>query len=270
MSVHRMPVLFISHGSPEIAVQETQAHAFLKTLARDLPRPKAILVVSAHWETDAPVVATGLAPETIYDFGSRFDKRLWDITYDAPGAIDTARRARTLIEQATGLNVAEDTERGRDHGVWTPLHLAYPDRDIPVTQLSIQPLLSPALHHEFCAALAPLRDEGVLIIGSGAITHNLSEFRGRAINGAEPDWVRAFRDWMHARIPSGDSPAGLDALLDYRTNAPSAVRNHPEDEHILPIFAALGASNTTDMAERIHASGEYGIIGMDVYRWRAG
>jgi 4,5-DOPA dioxygenase extradiol len=190
MSSTLMPVVFVSHGSPEIAVRETPAHKFLNAFASGLTQPKQILVVSAHWETEHPLVATGETPETIYDFGPRFDKRLWDITYDAPGAVDLARDAETLLREA-GFEVGEDGARGRDHGVWTPLHLMFPARRIPVTQLSIQPALSPRHHFEIGRALRPLRERGVLILASGAITHNLSEFRGREIDETPPDWVTA-------------------------------------------------------------------------------
>jgi 4,5-DOPA dioxygenase extradiol len=264
MSSTLMPVVFVSHGSPEIAVRETPAHKFLNAFASDLTQPKQILVVSAHWETEHPLVATGETPETIYDFGPRFDKRLWDITYDAPGAVDLARDAETLLREA-GFEVGEDGARGRDHGVWTPLHLMFPARRIPVTQLSIQPALSPRHHFEIGRALRPLRERGVLILASGAITHNLSEFRGREIDDTPPDWVIGFRDWMHDKIIAGD----VDALLDYRASAPHGERNHPEDEHLLPIFTALGAAGARDRATRAHASVEYGVIGMDAYRWDA-
>ena len=259
----RMPALFVSHGSPEIAVHATAAHRFLSGLADVVPRPSAILVISAHWETVAPQVATGVSPKTIYDFGPRFDERLWRITYDAPGASQVAERAAVLIEHTTGEPVTRDPERGRDHGVWTPLHLMYPACDIPVTQVSIQPAASPAHHCAIGAAVRPLRDDGVLILASGAITHNLSEFSGRAIDAPEPQWVREFRDWMRDRLEAGDR----EALLDYRARAPFAAENHPEDEHLLPVFSALGAAHDGEAISRIHDSVEYGVIGMDVYRF---
>ena len=259
----RMPVLFISHGSPEIAVRETPAHLFLKSLGPMLPKPEAILVVSAHWETAGPVVATSAMPETIYDFGDRFDPRLWDIAYDAPGASALVQRAAKLIAERIGDDVAEDPSRGRDHGVWTPLHLMFPGREVPVSQVSIQPSQSPMHHHAIGQALTPLRDEGVLIVASGAITHNLSEFRGRTVDAAEPDWVAAFRNWMKLHLEAGDRAA----LLDYRAQAPFAEKNHPEDEHLLPIFAALGAAADGEPIVRLHDSVEHGVIGMDVYRF---
>ncbi len=258
----RMPVLFVSHGSPEIAVRQTPAHDFLRQAGDAIAQPRGIVVVSAHWETGKPTVATAAAPETIYDFGPRFDARLWEISYNAPGASDLALQIADRVGTQLSEAVALDDQRGRDHGVWTPLHLMYPARDIPVTQISIQPHTSPAHHADVGAALAPLRDDGVLILASGAITHNLSEFRGREIDADEAPWVREFRDWMCARIEAGDR----DALLDYRNQAPCAERNHPEDEHLLPIFVALGAG-AGDPAVRIHDSVEYGVIGMDAYGW---
>ena len=257
----RMPALFVSHGSPETAIRDTPASRFLKGLGRDLPRPRAILVVSAHWETEAPMVATGTAPATIYDFGG-FDPRLRQIRYAAPGAPDLALQAAELLRVA-GIDTGTDARHGWDHGVWVPLHLMYPDADIPVAQLSIQPFADPAHHHAVGKALQPLRDDGVLILASGALTHNLAAFRGQALDAAAPRWVSEFADWMAAALSNGRRME----TLQYRTLAPHAAMNHPEEEHLLPLFVALGATSPSEPIARVHAGYEHAVLAMDVYKF---
>ncbi|HZH28590.1 MAG TPA: class III extradiol ring-cleavage dioxygenase [Azospirillaceae bacterium] len=257
-SVSRLPSLFVSHGSPMLALEDGAAHRFLRGYAADLPRPKAILVASAHWETRVPTVSTAERPETIHDFGP-FDRRLFQMRYTAPGAPDLAVRTAALLRQA-GFPV-EGTPRGLDHGAWVPLTLLYPQADIPVMQLSIQPAEGPAHHHRLGQALRPLRDEGVLVVGSGALTHNLYEFRGGSVDRDPPEWVRAFGDWMANAVTAGRT----DDLLDYRAKAPYAVENHPTDEHLLPLFVALGAGDHGAAGDRVHASHTYGVLAMDAY-----
>lgn len=256
-----MPALFISHGSPELAVRDTPAHRFLSGYRADLPTPRAILVVSAHWETAQPEVATGAHPATIFDFGG-FDPRLRTIRYDAPGAPAVALRAKQALE-AAGLTVAADPGHGWDHGVWVPLHLLYPDRNVPVAQVSIQPKADPAYHFRIGQALAPLRDEGVLIVASGAMTHNLRAFRGQPVDATVPRWVSDFTGWMHTTLTS-DRP---EAAVAYWEMAPFAAENHPEAEHILPLFVALGTLRPDEPVRRVHDSVEHGVLAMDVYRF---
>jgi 4,5-DOPA dioxygenase extradiol len=257
----KLPALFISHGSPELAVRKSPAQHFLMGLGATLPKPRAILVASAHWETNAPVVATGTRPATVYDFGG-FDPRLRDIRYDAAGAPDVAAAAAGLLETA-GFRVSADPAHGWDHGVWVPLHLLYPAHDIPVAQISIQPEADPAHHLRIGAALAPLRDDGVMIIASGAMTHNLRAFRGQPVDATAPAWVSDFTDWMHAALTGPDR----QSALAYRETAPHGVMNHPEAEHILPLFVALGATHPEDPVTRVHTSFEHGVLAMDVYRF---
>jgi 4,5-DOPA dioxygenase extradiol len=252
-----MPTLFISHGAPTMAIQPGQAGAALQSVASELPRPEAILMVSAHWETSAPVVSTARSPETIHDFGG-FPEQLYRIRYPAPGAPALAERAKALLD-ASGFAAALDPARGLDHGAWVPLLFLYPDADVPVTQLSIQPHLSPVHHYRLGEALRMLRDEGVLIVGSGSLTHNLHEFRARP-TGTEP-YVREFQQWMKAGIDAHD----VAALLDYRRLAPSAARAHPTDEHLLPLFVALGAAGAGAPSRRITDEVTYGVIAMDAY-----
>ena len=254
-----LPSLFLSHGAPTLPLTDTPARSFLNGLGGRLPRPRAILVVSAHWETESPVVSAVERNDTIHDFYG-FPRPLYELTYPAPGAPSLAVQVAELL-RAAGLSCGIDKARGLDHGAWVPLLLMYPEADIPVLQLSIQPHLGPAHHLSMGRALERLRDEGVLIIGSGSLTHDLSEFRGQALDAPTPDWVTRFADWLRDKLDA----AKTDDLVDYRRQAPFAVKNHPSDEHLVPLFAALGAAGTSWRAERLHASATYGILRMDVY-----
>ena len=252
-----MPTLFISHGAPMLAVEPGEAGAALAALGRSLPRPKGIVMVSAHWETRAPMVSTAERPETIHDFGG-FPDELYRIRYPAPGAPELARRVKQVLD-AAGLPAGLDPARGLDHGAWVPLLYLYPDADVPVTQLSIQSHLSPVHHYRLGEALRPLLDEDVLVIASGSLTHNLREFRARS--GRVEPYVRAFQDWMKRSIEAKD----VAAVLDYRRLAPEAVRAHPTDEHLLPLFVALGAAGACANAQRLTDEVTFGVIAMDAY-----
>jgi 4,5-DOPA dioxygenase extradiol len=255
-----LPTLFISHGSPMLAIDDSPARRFLLDLGKSLPRPKAILVASAHWETRGGFAAS-LAPhpETIHDFGG-FPAALFDLRYPAAGAPEVAERAAQSVEQA-GFAVHRSAARGLDHGAWVPLRLMYPDADIPVAQISLCHGGSPADHERMGKALAPLRDDGVLVIGSGAMTHNLYAYRGVSIDEPVPAWVSQFADWMQAGLEGGEG----EGLLEYRARAPFAVRNHPTEEHVLPLFVAMGAAGDAPKARRLHASYQYGVLAMDMY-----
>ena len=254
-----MPSLFLSHGAPTLPLTDTPASAFLKQIGTMLPRPKAIVVVSAHWETEAPMVSAVKWNETIHDFYG-FPRPLYDLRYPAPGSPDLAARVVALLESA-GMSCGIDERRGLDHGAWVPLLLMYPKADIPVLQLSIQPHLGPSHQLRIGQALAALREDDVLIIGSGSFTHDLSEFRGQGLNDPSPGWVTGFADWFDAALREG---RGKD-LLDYRSLAPFARKNHPTEEHILPLFTALGAAGDNGQAKRLHASATYSVLRMDVY-----
>ncbi len=262
-----LPSLFLSHGSPMIALQDSPARRFLLKLGRSLPRPKAIVVASAHFETPMPVVVTDPAPEMIYDFGN-FDSRLFEIVYSAPGEPSLAMTVAERL-QAAGLGPRVTPKRGYDHGTWIPLALMYPDADIPVVQVSIQPNADPAHHLAVGRALAGLAAEDVLVIGSGSLTHNLGEVFDRRRGGFRPlegpidAWATSFADWFADRIAAND----VAALTDYRRQAPEAVRNHPHDDHLLPLYVALGAAGEGARPERIHTSGQHGSLMMDAYAW---
>lgn len=253
-----LPSLFISHGSPMLALEPGASGPALAKLAAELPRPKAILVVSAHWESNQLLVNSNPQPDTWHDFGG-FPPELYAVQYPAPGAPQWAREARDLLV-AAGLPAELDAKRVFDHGVWVPLMLMYPDADIPIAQVSIPTRLGPAFQTRVGKALASLREQGVLLIGSGSITHNLGELNWRAGPEVITPWAEEFRDWMVERLAANDD----EALHDYRRQAPSAVRNHPSDEHLLPLYFARGAGGKFAIA---HQGFTLGALGMDIYRF---
>ncbi|HEY3597065.1 MAG TPA: class III extradiol ring-cleavage dioxygenase [Paraburkholderia sp.] len=238
----RLPSLFLSHGAPTLPIDPSLPSVEFASLSAQLPRPKAILMLSAHWTTAQPVASTSEAPEMIYDFNG-FPRQLYEIQYPAPGAPEVARHAAELLS-ADGIPSATQPH-GLDHGAWVPMLLLFPAADVPVAQLSIQPRMDPAHHFRVGRALRTLRDDGVMVIGSGQITHNLREadFSARP-EDADPR-VTEFTDWFEAHL----AVRNIDTLLDYRRLAPHAAFMHPTDEHLLPIFAALGAA---DDAYQLH------------------
>jgi 4,5-DOPA dioxygenase extradiol len=214
---------------------------------------------SAHWETERPTVNAVAQNQTIHDFRG-FPRPLYELTYPALGDPALAERISDLLCTA-GLPAGIDRSRGLDHGAWNPLLLAYPAADIPVLQISVQSHLGPAHHLQLGQALAPLRAQGVLVIGSGSFTHDLSRFRGQDWDAPDAPDVVAFADWMDAALREGRR---CD-LLTYRTKAPHAVAQHPTEEHLLPLFVALGAAGDGARAERLHASNSYGVLRLDAY-----
>jgi 4,5-DOPA dioxygenase extradiol len=256
-----LPSLFVSHGAPNLPLTDAPARAFLGQLADRLPeRPRAVLVVSAHWETAAPHVTAGAVNATIHDFYG-FPKEMYEIRYPAPGSAWLVDRVAALLEGAS-RTVIRDPGRGLDHGAWVPLSMVFPDAEIPVVQLSIQTELGPDHHYRLGQLLAPLREEGVLIVGSGSLTHDLSSVRAyfHALHAPAPDWVDAFADWMSDAIDGGRTAD----LIAYRERAPHAVRNHPTEEHLLPLFVAMGAGEGS-APEHLHKSTTYGVLRMDAF-----
>jgi 4,5-DOPA dioxygenase extradiol len=251
-----LPSLFVSHGAPTLPLEDILARGFLRGLEARIGRPKAILVASAHWETASPEVNAPAANETIHDFYG-FPKPLYQLRYPAPGSAALARRVAAL----TGA--ALEPARGLDHGAWVPLMLAWPAADIPVAQLSIQTEAGPRHHLELGRRLAPLREEGVLVLGSGGFTHNLRALArdGGGAAAPEPPWVTRFSDWIDRALVEGRT----EDLVDYRRLAPEAARSHPTEEHFLPLFVALGAGGG---AERLHSSTTMGALRMDAYAFR--
>lgn len=257
----RFPSLYISHGSPMTALQSGRTGERLAELAAGMPRPQAIVIASAHWLSHQPQVGAAAKPETIHDFGG-FPESLYTLQYPTPGAPALAARVAALLKEA-GIPASSDPQRGLDHGAWVPLRLLYPDADIPVVPLSIQPDLGPAHHYALGQALAPLREQNVLMIGSGSITHNLHDFHAGYSDEQPAPYVRPFIAWIEQKLAAGD----IDALLDYRRQAPFAHRAHPTDEHLLPLFVALGAAGPHARSQRIDAGVDLGFLAMDIYRF---
>lgn len=248
-----------------MALESSPARDFLAGLGAHLPRPRTILVVSAHhdaaYQGGRATVTASSTPPTIHDFGG-FPDELFAMRYPAPGDPALASHVVDLLS-AEGLAVTADHERGLDHGAWVPLSLIYPDADIPVVQLSIASNASPEWHYALGRALAPLRDEDVLVVGSGSITHNLRAlFSARLpIDAPAPAWVTDFTDWVAERMAVG----AFDDVLHSIELAPHGADNHPTPDHILPLFVAMGAGGTPIKAERLHHSVTYGLLAMDVY-----
>lgn len=246
-----LPALFVSHGSPMLAMDQTQpAHGFLRELGSTLPRPQAILVISAHWDSSAPRITGAPRPDTIHDFYG-FPAPLYEIHYPAAGNPALAKDVMDLLQPRAVV----DPIRGLDHGAWVPLLLMYPQYDIPVVQLSLQTPLGPEHHLKIGEALKSLRERGVLIIGSGGATHNLREY----FNSAEDHKpYEDFSSWLNDALTRGDR----EALLDYRRRAPQAARCHPTEEHFMPLFVTLGAGGSK--ARRLHHSFDRTLC-MDAY-----
>lgn len=256
--MNRLPSIFVSHGAPTLALHPREIGSALRQLALALPAPGAILVVSPHWATAHPTVSAAPQMRTIHDFGP-FDPALFELRYDAPGAPAVARRVAERLE-AAGRPTRIDYGRGLDHGAWVPLQLMYPHADVPALQLSLQPHEGPRRQFELGRLLAPLADEGVLLVFSGSFTHNLYEFDPSRPDddGVEP-YVEQFRAWMLERLCAND----VEALLDYRRLAPFAERAHPTEEHLLPFFAALGAAPADRILHHPVRSTTYGVLAMD-------
>lgn len=229
-----MPTVFLSHGAPPLADDETWTSE-LASWGRDLPRPEAVLVVSAHWESAPLTVAATETVPLFYDFFG-FPQRYYDVTYPAPGAPDLATSVAKLVSRP-GTPIYQDPNRGLDHGAYVPLAEMYPEADVPVLQVSM-PTLDPSELFALGRRLAPLRDEGVLILGSGFSTHNLREMNMAAPPDATPPtWSSEFDDWLDRTLSDGD----IDTLIDFEARAPAVALAHPRTEHFAPLFVALGA-----------------------------
>jgi 4,5-DOPA dioxygenase extradiol len=257
-----LPSLFVSHGAPTLVTDPVPTRDFLRALGQTMPRPEAILCVSAHWDTEAPRLGSGKRPHTIHDFYG-FPDELYDMTYPAPGAPALAERAAKLLGGAQ-IPVSLDGGRGLDHGAWVPLRLMHPQADIPVVQLSIQSHLSPEHHLAMGRALAPLRGEGVLILASGNATHNLREAFSHELLASPVPYARDFADWLSARIESGKAE-DTNALLDYLAKGPHGPKNHPTPDHYLPLLVALGAG--AGAGTRLHDGYTFGVLSMAAYAW---
>lgn len=247
--------LFLSHGSPMIAISDIAASRFLARLGQELPRPRAVLAVSAHWTTRDFAIGGQADPETIHDFYG-FPPALYQIGYPAPGAPEVAAQA------AAGTGAHLVSRRGLDHGIWTVARLMWPDADIALVPVSVVPGRDPAAHLRFGQALRQAVGPDVLVLGTGAATHNLGAFFGAGPDLVPPGWVSGFADWLAAAVRAGDQ----DALVHYRSQSPHGADNHPSEEHLLPLFVALGAGGGA-AGEVLHRSYDCGILAMDAYGW---
>jgi 4,5-DOPA dioxygenase extradiol len=257
------PVLFIGHGSPMFALEPGAAGEALIALGKELPTPRAVLVISPHWETSTPTVSTASQLETIHDF-SGFDARLYGMDYAASGSPQAAQEVIKALQTA-GMAVLTDETRGLDHGAWVPLRYLMPTPTVPIVPLSIQHARGTLHAYQVGEAIAPLRDQGWLIVASGNITHNLNDWRdanrGTALNS---EYALGFSDWVHQQLINKQ----VDALLAYRESQPDAERAHPRDEHLLPFFTALGAAGPDYQASVLHRGIRDHVIAMDSYLFR--
>ncbi len=252
-----LPALFLGHGAPDLALSNHPAKGFLTGLGRSLPRPKAILAVSAHWEAAPLRVTAAERPETVHDFYG-FPRELYRLNYPAQSDASLIEEVAADLE-SLGLTVRADPKRGYDHGTWAPLLLMYPEADIPLVQLSLLQGADARAHHRIGLALAALRAEGVLIVGSGSITHNL---RALAPEGTPaPDWARRFDGWVFDTLEAGRQ----EELLDFPAKPSVARLAHPSVEHFLPFYVALGAGGEGTKARCLHRSFSYGSISMASY-----
>ena len=256
----RMPVVFISHGAPDALLNAPDAVSCWREMGETLPDPSAILVISAHWEARQPTASLAGAPETLHDF-SGFSPALHRMQYPAPGAPALAERVAALLGRAN-IPAELHPTRGLDHGAWVPLLAMYPRATVPVTQLSLIRHGSPAQHYALGQALAPLRDEGVLIVATGAITHNFGWLDWRNAAARPVPQARVFADWVAARLDAQDA----SALMAYRS-APGGAEAHPGEEHFLPLFVAMGAAGDA-LPLRHPLPFSYGGLAMDAYAWR--
>ena len=252
-------VLFVPHGSPMFALHPGAAGAAMSALVPQLGALRAIVVVSPHWDTAVPTVGFATRLETIHDFGG-FDPRLYEMQYPAMGSPEVAAQVVSAL-QAAGFSVVQDAQRGLDHGAWTPLRQMFPEAEVPVVPLSVQSHLGPEHAYRVGQALAPLAQQGILVLASGNITHNLRDLMAvRTQGGATPDYVPAFADWIHTHMTARDVPG----LLAYRQQA-VGQRAHPTDEHLLPLFTALGAAGPDAQPEAFFRGISDHVIAMDGY-----
>jgi len=253
-------VLFVAHGSPMFALEPGAAGAALAELATNLQRPRAVLVISPHWETEVATVSTASQLTTIHDFGG-FDPALYDLQYPASGSPLGAQEVVAALA-AAGLSVTTDAQRGLDHGAWVPLRYLFPAAEVPVVPLSIQHHAGPEHAYQVGQALAPLAEQGWLIVASGNITHNLRDWQqARRGDGVDTRYAQRFSGWVAEQLSSGQ----VEALLHYRQQHPDARQAQPRDEHLLPLFTALGAAGPTARARALHRGISDHVIAMDSY-----
>ncbi len=253
------PVIFLSHGAPTLVLEDVPARDFIRKLGSQLSLPSAILCISAHWETPRPSVNAVEQNSTIHDFYG-FPQELYRIQYPAPGSKEIAEQVSKVIIDS-GLACDIDRSRGLDHGAWVPLSLMYPQAQIPIVQLSIQHQLQAREHYDLGRALTPLREKGILIIGSGGAVHPLGYFTPR-FDGSPPEgWAIEFEEWLTEKVEKGDHRS----LIDYRKQAPYPERAHPRPDHLMPLLVVAGGAGPEAPGEKIHGSWTWGDLGMGAY-----
>ena len=262
MSDQSLPTLFLSHGAPTLPLDPIPARDFLSHLGSRYQNIKAVLCISAHWNTPYPAVNGGVIPETIHDFYG-FPNALYQIRYPVAGAPGLATAVADLIHQAD-IRCDIDLYRGLDHGAWVPLMLMFPNAGIPVVQLSIQHHLDPAEHLTLGTAIQSLRDEGILIIGSGGAVHPLG-YAGASLGEGEgtDEWAKEFDSWLMKAVTSGDR----ESLIHFKERAPYPGRAHPYPDHFMPLFVAMGAAGEEATGKVLHQSWQWGDLSMGMYEF---
>lgn len=255
------PSLFLSHGAPTLAIEDTPARRYLSALSRHLPVPNAIVLVSAHYDANRVEVTCSPVPKTVHDFIG-FPSELYEARYPAPGAPQLAVEIVDKLK-TDKIDAVLNPTRGLDHGAWIPLRLMYPSADIPVLQVAINTAETPEYHYKLGQSLSFLRHRGILLIGSGSATHNLDEYfrGGYDRNAVSPAWVSEFSDWLCRKIEAND----VNSVLHCVDMGPHGRRNHPTLDHILPLFFAMGAGWDAECHHRIHTSIAHGVLAMDAY-----
>lgn len=260
-----IPALFVSHGAPLFALEAGTTGPALaqwgERLRAQHPGLRGVVVMSPHWMARTPQVMTGPQPATWHDFGG-FPRALYALQYPAAGSPALAQEVLGALQQA-GIAAQGDAARPFDHGAWVPLMHLFPQADVPVVQVALPAGAGPAEVYAMGAALRGLRRQGVLVVGSGSMTHNLSEFFGGAREAAP--YVVEFSRWIESAVERGD----LQALLDYRVRAPHAARAHPTEDHFLPLFFALGAAGDDRQARYLSREVMYGMLAMDAFALQA-
>lgn len=257
MNLQTLPGLFISHGSPMLALNPEQVGPALERLSFNLPRPKAIVIMSAHWESNALEVSTSIRPETWHDFRG-FPPELYQLRYPAPGFPELGEKILGLLSDA-GFSAYANNSRPRDHGVWMPLLHMYPEANIPIVEISLPMNMNAEDIYNIGQTLAVLREQQILLIGSGSITHNLRELDRNGHGMPVPEWASIFRNFVTHKLTHND----IDAVLNWQ-NIPYVERNHPTIEHFAPIFFSMGTGARFSV---VHSSFSMGSLGMDIYRF---
>jgi 4,5-DOPA dioxygenase extradiol len=259
--MNTLPALFVSHGAPLFATQPGETGPALRRWAAQCPKPSNIVVMSPHWMARAPLVMASPAPQTYHDFGG-FPQELYELQYPAPGNPALAQEVVDLL-QAAGIETGLDSKRPFDHGTWVPLLHLFPQADVPVVQVALPAHWGPVEVFKLGQALQGLRERGVLVMGSGSMTHNLGEFFG---GERAPDlYVIEFSRWVEDALTRGDIPT----LLDYRSLAPHAQRAHPSEDHFLPLFFALGAAGSDARPSYISREVMHSMLAMDAFALQA-